>query len=133
MPYSRFFDDAISKLKGNAATGSSLTSSGTQSFPRPCGTRPDRIGEVVICVPTISLHGPASAGDRSDDLGRGPAWGRGRRHTQYFATNHPLVELEAELAGLHGKEAALVFTSGWISNLAISMIGDLVRLPHPFG
>src|SRR5208283_6010619 len=42
-------------------------------------------------------------------------------------TNHPLVALEAELAGLHGKEAALAFTSGWISNLAaISTIGDLL-------
>ena len=42
-------------------------------------------------------------------------------------TNHPLVELEAELADLHGKEAALVFTSGWISNLAgISTIADLM-------
>ena len=42
-------------------------------------------------------------------------------------TNHPLVELETELAGLHGKEAALVFTSGFVSNeAAISTIARLL-------
>ena len=42
-------------------------------------------------------------------------------------THHPIVQLEAELADLHGKEAALVFTSGWISNLAgISTIASLL-------
>jgi len=42
-------------------------------------------------------------------------------------THHPIVQLERELADLHGKEAALVFTSGWISNLAsISTIAGLL-------
>jgi 5-aminolevulinate synthase len=41
--------------------------------------------------------------------------------------NHPLVQLEAELADLHGKEAALVFTSGFISNeAAIATIAKLL-------
>jgi 5-aminolevulinate synthase len=54
--------------------------------------------------------------------------GAGAGGTRNIAgTNHPLIELERELAELHNKDGALVFTSGYISNeTGIATIGRLM-------
>ena len=54
--------------------------------------------------------------------------GTGAGGTRNIAgNNHSLIQLEHELADLHGKEAALVFTSGYVSNqTGIATIAKLI-------
>ncbi|MDH3196468.1 MAG: 5-aminolevulinate synthase, partial [Hyphomicrobiales bacterium] len=97
-------------------------------FPRAFFRRDGEKREIVIWCSNDYLgmgQHKKVVGALQETAGRMGAGAGGTRNIS--GTNHPLVELEAELADLHGKDAALVFTSGFISNEAgISTIARLL-------
>jgi 5-aminolevulinate synthase len=112
MPYSHFFDDAISKLKGERRYRVFADiERDAKAFPRALWHGPERVEEVVIwCSNDYLCMGrhPEVIDAMTAAAARHGVGSGGTRNIS--GTNHPLVELEAELAGLHGKEAALAFT-----------------------
>ncbi|MBI3274565.1 MAG: 5-aminolevulinate synthase [Methylocystis sp.] len=130
MDYRRFFDAAVARLRDERRYRVfAHLERDVETFPQAIWHRPDgRSQEVTIWCSNDYLgmgQHPEVIAAMVETAARVGAGAGGTRNIA--GTSHAIVELEGELADLHGKEAALVFTSGWISNLAaISTIADLL-------
>src|SRR5664279_954813 len=130
MQYRQIFDDAIGKLKTEQRYRVFADIERDSSrFPHAIWHKPDGVAQDVTIWCSNDYLGmgvnPEVIAAMKSATARHGAGAGGTRNIS--GTSHPLVKLEAELADLHGKESALVFTSGWISNLAaISTIADLL-------
>jgi 5-aminolevulinate synthase len=132
MNYERRFVDAIDRLKAERRYRifANLERDANR-FPiaiwRPAGEE-DRPREVTVWCSNDYLGMGGHPDVIAASVRAAQAHGAGAGGTRNISgTHHPIVQLEAELADLHGKPAALVFTSGWISNLAaISTIASLL-------
>ena len=130
MNYRDFFESAISQLRTERRYRVFADiERDAERFPHARWHRGDnQVEEITIWCSNDYLgmgRHPEVIAAMTETAARHGAGAGGTRNIS--GNNHPLVQLEAELADLHGKEAALVFTSGWISNLAgIGTIAALI-------
>lgn len=129
MNYQRFFEEAIDQLHAERryrvfADLERIAG----AFPRAIWRSNGEAREITVWCSNDYLgmgQHPDVIAAQQQAAGRMGSGAGGTRNIS--GTNHPLVELELELADLHGKDSALVFTSGFVSNeAAISTIARLL-------